>query len=328
MGGFGAARLGDKVAHGGGGAGAAATAGGTGSASSGGGDVLEGSANVVIEHQPAARAGMDHATCDHGHPPTLIAEGSSTVFVNGRPLGRLGDPAQCAAHLRSSATTVIVGGGTTSAADLAAADTQRAPAFMLVDFPGVAGAPQAAVAGGRGAGAPPAAAPPPNGGVAAAAAHGGHAPPVTNPPKRPALQGRAASSPNRYVRAAGAYEGTPYDIHWRTDGDASDGSQGIDCSGLVGHVYGLNEANGVPMTTGEINDTLSQPGSGFTRLPPGSTPQAGDVLMWPGHTGIAVDPTTLVHAPQTGYAVEENVTGWVRPDAPTIFRPDPSVYPP
>jgi cell wall-associated NlpC family hydrolase len=197
---------------------------------------------------------------------------------------------------------------------------------MLVDDPVAPGAPRAAVAGGRGAVAPPAPSPPTTG-AAAAAARGGNGPPITHPPKYPALQGRAASSPNRYVRAAGAYEGTPYDRNWRTDGDASDGTQGIDCSGLVGHVYGLNNSDGTPMTTGEIDNALSQPGSGFTRFAPGTTTQQpGDILMWPGHTGIAADADTMVHAPQPGWGVEENYTKYFGPA--TIFRPDPSAYPP
>ncbi|MFV1598666.1 MULTISPECIES: PAAR domain-containing protein [unclassified Phaeobacter] len=72
-----------------------------------------GSPNVEIEGLAALRQGDSWAT--HCNPEPLChgasqATGSSTVFVNGKPLARVGDAVGCGSSIATGAETVIVGG--------------------------------------------------------------------------------------------------------------------------------------------------------------------------------------------------------------------------
>jgi uncharacterized Zn-binding protein involved in type VI secretion len=77
-----------------------------------------GSTNVFVNGRAAARAGVDLATPCSGSPmnhpsllaDVLIAEGSSTVHVNGFPFARLKDKLTCGGHLSSGSPNVFIGG--------------------------------------------------------------------------------------------------------------------------------------------------------------------------------------------------------------------------
>jgi uncharacterized Zn-binding protein involved in type VI secretion len=60
----------------------------------------------MIGESPAARVG-DQATCVG--PPDAIAQGSPTVFINGRPAVRLGDRTQHGGVIIDACGTVIIG---------------------------------------------------------------------------------------------------------------------------------------------------------------------------------------------------------------------------
>jgi uncharacterized Zn-binding protein involved in type VI secretion len=63
---------------------------------SAGGKIIGGSGNVFINNEGAVTVG--HAVAGHGkkgHKGSKMAQGSSTVFVNGLPLSRAGDKAEC-----------------------------------------------------------------------------------------------------------------------------------------------------------------------------------------------------------------------------------------
>lgn len=72
-----------------------------------------GAANVLINGQPAARVGDQHACLlpplAGPHPPTPIASGSATVLIAGQPAARLGDAAGCGATIVVGSPTVLIG---------------------------------------------------------------------------------------------------------------------------------------------------------------------------------------------------------------------------
>lgn len=74
----------------------------------------QGSPNVFINGRPVHRVGdhwQDH-TCP-SIPNThdgQLADGSSTVFCNGRKVGRVGDPVDCGSHVATGSSNVFVGG--------------------------------------------------------------------------------------------------------------------------------------------------------------------------------------------------------------------------
>ncbi len=77
-----------------------------------------GSADVFIRQKPAVRAGVDQAALCHGlycvnHfplAPAPLAEGSSTVLINGAPAGRVGDKLVCSAVITAGESSVLIGG--------------------------------------------------------------------------------------------------------------------------------------------------------------------------------------------------------------------------
>jgi RHS repeat-associated protein len=80
------------------------------------GALILGSSNVFINSRNAMRAGVDMAAVCNGTlfnhfpiPVPLIAEGSSTVFINGQPAARLTDKLTCGAHIKTSSNNVFIG---------------------------------------------------------------------------------------------------------------------------------------------------------------------------------------------------------------------------
>ncbi|KHS78603.1 type VI secretion system PAAR protein [Pectobacterium brasiliense] len=76
--------------------------------------ITEGSPNVIINGQPAARKGdavllHDCPNTPHGLHSRKIAEGSSTVIINGKPAARIGDSINCGGVIISGSGNVIIG---------------------------------------------------------------------------------------------------------------------------------------------------------------------------------------------------------------------------
>lgn len=74
---------------------------------------VQGSPDVFLEGLAALRQGDAWAV--HCNPEPLChggaqADGSSTVFVNGRPLARIGDSVSCGSSVATGASTVFAGG--------------------------------------------------------------------------------------------------------------------------------------------------------------------------------------------------------------------------
>jgi uncharacterized Zn-binding protein involved in type VI secretion len=69
---------------------------------------------VLIEGQPAAVAGTQHACAmpptAGPHPPSPITKGSMTVLIGGKPAARVGDVAGCGAPIVKGALLVEIGG--------------------------------------------------------------------------------------------------------------------------------------------------------------------------------------------------------------------------
>jgi uncharacterized Zn-binding protein involved in type VI secretion len=71
-----------------------------------GGPVTEGSSNVIISGEPAARVG-DSLTCVGA--TDAIVSGSSTVYINSRPAARITDQTAHGGVLVSGASEVLFG---------------------------------------------------------------------------------------------------------------------------------------------------------------------------------------------------------------------------
>lgn len=88
------------------------------------GALIMGSFNVYINSRNAMRAGEDISSSCSGlplnHPiwpfPVLIAEGSASVFINGKPAARLHSKMVCGAHIKSGSQNTFIGGPTVSVA--------------------------------------------------------------------------------------------------------------------------------------------------------------------------------------------------------------------
>ena len=72
---------------------------------------IAGSPDVVIEGSAALRVGDAWAVhCAGACHGGAQASGSGSVFVNGRPLARIGDAVDCGSAVASGAATVFAGG--------------------------------------------------------------------------------------------------------------------------------------------------------------------------------------------------------------------------
>jgi len=84
------------------------------------GSLIRGSPNVFVNLRNAMRAGEDvSSSCSGfpaGHPywpfPVTIAEGSATVYINGKPAARLTSKMTCGAHIKSGSEDTFIGGPT------------------------------------------------------------------------------------------------------------------------------------------------------------------------------------------------------------------------
>ena len=108
---------------------------------------------------------------------------------------------------------------------------------------------------------------------------------------------------------AASYLGVPYVF------GGADPSKGVDCSGLVTwvlhHDMGINLPSNSHTVTGQFLVW-----SGAVTVP--RPPAAGDLICWPSHIGIAIDSTTMVHAPGTGQRVKTTNIWWT--PAPIVRR--------
>lgn len=74
---------------------------------------IGGSGNVFVEGAAAHRQGDGWASHCNSKPVChggSLATGSGAVFVNGQPLGRVGDAVDCGSAVASGAATVFAGG--------------------------------------------------------------------------------------------------------------------------------------------------------------------------------------------------------------------------
>jgi uncharacterized Zn-binding protein involved in type VI secretion len=63
--------------------------------------------NVFANNNNVCRKGDAFQNHPHGR---VVASGSSTVFVNGQQVARIGDPLTCGANIATGSGNVIVGG--------------------------------------------------------------------------------------------------------------------------------------------------------------------------------------------------------------------------
>lgn len=73
---------------------------------------IVGSPNVFVEKIPAVRVGdqyADHACPASSSHSSSASSGSSTVFVNGKPVHRIGDSVSCGSTSSKGAGTVSAG---------------------------------------------------------------------------------------------------------------------------------------------------------------------------------------------------------------------------
>lgn len=70
------------------------------------------SSNVIINSKGAMRVGdtfIPHCCPNSGCHTPVLAKGSSTVFINGRPAGRMSDKVACGASVMVGSSNVIIG---------------------------------------------------------------------------------------------------------------------------------------------------------------------------------------------------------------------------
>ena len=78
---------------------------------------IEGSPNVFVNSRNWHRQGdgwavhcCTHPDCPHGCHGSVLASGSSTVFVNGKEAGRIGDSVACGGTVATGSENVFAGG--------------------------------------------------------------------------------------------------------------------------------------------------------------------------------------------------------------------------
>ncbi|MBL8482906.1 MAG: PAAR domain-containing protein, partial [Rhodocyclaceae bacterium] len=76
------------------------------------GSITTGSGNVFTNSLQAALVSMSTGVCSKHPPPQVVAEGSSNVFINSQPAARKGDKITCGAKISSGSGNVYIGGGT------------------------------------------------------------------------------------------------------------------------------------------------------------------------------------------------------------------------
>lgn len=82
------------------------------------GSLISGSPNVFINSRAAMRANLSQGVCsDHNGPPQVVAQGSSTVFINRQPASRKEDMLMCGALINDGSPNVFIGGATVGEAN-------------------------------------------------------------------------------------------------------------------------------------------------------------------------------------------------------------------
>jgi uncharacterized Zn-binding protein involved in type VI secretion len=73
---------------------------------------VEASPNVFVNGIAAHREGdaWDIHCCDASCHSSVLATGSSTVFINGKPAARIGDPVACGSLVAQGSSDTFIGG--------------------------------------------------------------------------------------------------------------------------------------------------------------------------------------------------------------------------
>ena len=78
---------------------------------------VEGSPNVYVNGRAWHRQGdgwdvhcCTHPDCPHGCHSSVLASGSSSVYINGKQAGRIGDPVACGSSVATGSGNVFAGG--------------------------------------------------------------------------------------------------------------------------------------------------------------------------------------------------------------------------
>jgi len=99
----------------------------------------EGSPNVFVNGRPLMRVGDPYAphACVAGHAGPhgrKLAEGSPSVFANGREAGRIGDAIDCGGQAQTGSGDVFIGDGAGDSAGDGAGSCQVAMASRSMPF--------------------------------------------------------------------------------------------------------------------------------------------------------------------------------------------------
>lgn len=81
------------------------------------GSLIRGSPNVFINSRAAMRANLSQGVCSDHNGPQVVAQGSSTVFINRQPASRKEDRLMCGALINDGSPNVFIGGATVGQAN-------------------------------------------------------------------------------------------------------------------------------------------------------------------------------------------------------------------
>lgn len=81
------------------------------------GSLIRGSPNVFINSRAAMRANLSQGVCSDHNGPQVVAQGSSTVFINRQPASRKEDKLMCGALINDGSPNVFIGGATVGQAN-------------------------------------------------------------------------------------------------------------------------------------------------------------------------------------------------------------------
>jgi uncharacterized Zn-binding protein involved in type VI secretion len=117
---------------------------------------LAGPTRVTVNGRAALRAGVDFASSCNGLPfnhiykpgPVLIAQGSRTVTINGRPMARLEMQLECGAKIKTGSDNVTVGGPTATVVEIHDNEQMVETALQVVGFVALGAAGLGALAAG------------------------------------------------------------------------------------------------------------------------------------------------------------------------------------
>lgn len=100
------------------------------------GPIILGSPNVLVNNKSLAMADLPLSIgCTRHSPPPQIAQGSETVFVNGKPVAREGDKTECGATIDKGSPNVFFGSGQKTYVDIKSEFTDWQRALLIgVEF--------------------------------------------------------------------------------------------------------------------------------------------------------------------------------------------------